>query len=313
MKTRHLILLISLTGSLCLSSCGDSDRALQHRAAELCNYIPDHELLPAAKDYMTADFYAALDTMFNLDEWEPLAHEWLYYFVTGNGGSMADFEVKEVHKTDATHALATILVRQMWEDGSFDPETDIEEHLLYMEKQDGSWLMSDFDGRKQDCLNYIANYRREEAVRETVNRYLKDNIAVHYLQGDLSVPVSIIVTVEEDDSLHARVYGDYWVFNYRIAGDTLKTVSGGSHPGCFLLSAENGELSINGFEQVADGARFTSSAKRIFGRHYDIFMNINSNENVREAVRQDQLRIYIRRNNLSVRYYQDYGRPAVEL
>lgn len=32
-------------------------------------------------------------------------------------------------------------VRQKWEDGSFDPDSDIEEHLLSMEKVDGVWLM----------------------------------------------------------------------------------------------------------------------------------------------------------------------------
>ena len=37
------------------------------------------------KSFMTADFYAVLDTMFNhLPEEEAIDHDWLYYFVTGN-------------------------------------------------------------------------------------------------------------------------------------------------------------------------------------------------------------------------------------
>ena len=125
-------LFLTITAALLMAACGDSDKQLRERAAELCKYIPDHELLEQSRDYMTADFYAVLDTMFNLPQHEALDHEWLYYFVTGNGGTIADFEVVSVEKTDAANAIATINVRQKWEDGSFDPSSDIEEHKLSM-------------------------------------------------------------------------------------------------------------------------------------------------------------------------------------
>ncbi len=123
---------------LLLSACGDSEKQLMERAAELCKYIPDHELLEQSRDYMTEDFYNVLDTMFNhLPNHEAMDHEWLYYFVTGNGGTIADYTVEGVEMIDKSHAVATISVRQMWEDGSFDPQSDIEEHKLYMEKVGG--------------------------------------------------------------------------------------------------------------------------------------------------------------------------------
>ena len=139
-----------------LTACTDTDKQLQERAEELCKYIPDHELLEHSKDYMTEDFYHVLDTMFNhLLENEALDHEWLYYFVTGNGGTIADYTVTGVKKTDKTHAIAIISVRQKWEDGTFEPSSDVEEHKLYMEKVNGKWLMSDFDEHKADCINYL--------------------------------------------------------------------------------------------------------------------------------------------------------------
>ena len=61
-----------------LAACGDNERRLKERAAELCQYIPDHELLEKSKNYMTEDFYNMLDTMFNhLPEFEAMDHEWL--------------------------------------------------------------------------------------------------------------------------------------------------------------------------------------------------------------------------------------------
>ena len=285
-------ILFCLAIAVTLAAC-QKPQTLEERAAELCAYIPDHELLEESRDYMTEDFYAVLDTMFyRLPQHEAMDHEWLYYFVTGNGGTIADYEVIKVEQTDKEHAVATISVRQIWEDGSFDPESDIEEHLLYMELVNGQWLMADFDGHKADCIQYIANNRKEQAVRQAISDYLLLEIAPQYLQGELCVPT--LMMVHETDSC---VWGDFWVFWYNQIGDSLEIVSGGSHPGMMTLRYEDDQPQVIGFEQVEDGSRFLPTAKRIFGDHFDIFMDMHSNESVREAVRREQLSEYMQQQN----------------
>lgn len=295
--------------ALLLTACANNEEKLKQRAEELCRYIPDHELREEARDYMTADFYAVLDTMFNhLPEFEAMDHEWLYYFVTGNGGTIADYTVTSVEPIDEDHAVATICVRQKWEDGSFDSTTDIEEHKLYMERVEGQWLMSDFDGHKADCIRHIAINHREEAVRDAISDYLVTEIGEHYLKGEICIPMQIMV--HEEDELFM---GDFWVFWYTPSGDTLKCVSGGNHSGCMTLSKDGGKYRVTSFNQTVDGAGNDASARRIFGDYYDIYQNIRSNERLREAVRQGQLSYYVKRHNLPYRYYQDYGWPAVEI
>ena len=307
-------ILFAILVVLTFSACNNSEEQLKKRANELCQFIPDHELLERSKNYMTEDFYAVLDTMFyRLPEHEAMDHEWLYYFVTGNGGTIADYEVQSVEKTDETHAVATILVRQKWEDGSFDENSDIEEHRLYMERINGEWLMSDFDEHKADCIRYIANNRMEQAWRDMISDYLVKEIGSQYTQADLCVPVLMIAAQEDCETEMAWVWGDFWVFNYRIAGDTLKTVSGGNHSGKMQICAGDPYWMVCSFEQTEDGAGNDASARRIFGDHYDIYMNMHSNEAVREAVRKEQLREYIQRNHLNIHFYQDYGWPAVTL
>ena len=306
--------LVILFCAALLLTCCSSEQQLKRRAAELCAYIPDHQLLEKSREYMTDEFYAVLDTMFyRLPEHEALDHEWLYYFVTGNGGTIADYEVLSVEKTDATHAVATILVRQKWEDGSFDAESDIEEHQLLMERVNGQWLMADFDGHKADCIRYIENNRAEQALRDAISDYLVREIGVHYLQGEICIPTLMMVAEEDCETEIAWVWGDFWIYWYNIAGDTLKTISGGNHSGKMHICAGEPYFSVCSFEQTVDGAGNEASAKRIFGEHYDVYSNMHSNEHVREAVRQEQLREYVQLNNLPVRYYQDYGWPAVEL
>ena len=293
-------------------------QTLEERAAELCAYIPDHELLEKSRDYMTEDFYAVLDTMFyRLPQHEALDHEWLYYFVTGNGGTIADYEVVKVEQTDKDHALATISVRQKWAEcppdetggtASAEEGEMPEEHILSMERVNGQWLMSDFDDHKADCIRYIAINRKEQAVRQAISDYLLREIAPYYRQGELCVP-SLLIAHETDST----VYGDFWVFWYNISGDTLKMVSGGSHPGKMTLTYANNQPQVIDFERVEDGSRFMPSAKRIFGNYLDIFMNMHSNESVREAVRREQLSEYVQQNGLNFHYYQDFGWEAKEL
>ncbi len=306
--------LLILATVLLLSACGNSEKQLMERAAELCKYIPDHELREQSRDYMTEDFYNVLDTMFNLmPEFEAMDHEWLYYFVTGNGGTIADFEVTGVEQQDNTHAVATISVRQKWEDGSFDPSSDIEEHRLYMEKVDGRWLISDFDEHKADCIRHIAINRWEQKLRAGITSFLIEEFGTKYTQGDLCIPVLMIVAEEDCETEIAWVWGDFWVFNYKIAGDTLKTISGGNHPCRLQIGELSDSLYVMGYDPVEDGAGNDKSAREIFGKHYDVYQNMHSNEQVREAVRKEQLREYVKQNNLKVGCYQDYGWPAVEL
>ena len=302
-------LFLILTVALAVAACSDSERQLRDRAAELCKYIPDHELRQESRDYMTDDFYNVLDTMFNhLPEFEAMDHEWLYYFVTGNGGTIADFTVTGVEQQDKTHAVATISVRQKWEDGSFDPNADVEEHKLAMEKVGGQWLIADFDEHKADCIRHIAINREEQAVRAAISDYLVSEIGEQYQKGELCIPT--LMMIHEEDGLFM---GDFWVMWYNVVGDTLKCVSGGNHAGAMTMSKEDGKYKVTGFEQTVDGAGNVASAKRIFGSYYDIYENVHSNEQLREAVRKGQLQEYVKLNNLKVRYYQDYGWPAVEL
>ena len=321
MRKIFFILLAVLT----LTVCTNTEELLKQRANELCAYTPDHELLEKSRDYMTADFYAVLDTMFyRLPEHEAMGHEWLYYFVTGNGGTIADYEVLSVEKTDATHAVASILVRQVWPDEIIGNEEDEpEEHRLYLERVNGKWLMSDFDERKADCIRYIANNRKEQALRDAIIGYLVREIGAQYLQGELCIPTLLMVAEESltsnsDSGLTSNseavlIYGDFWIFWYKLSGDTLQTISGGNHAGRMVIAYHDGQPVVTAFEQTVDGAGNDASAKRIFGSHYNIYCNMHSNADVREAVRKEQLGEYIHRHNIPARYYQDYGWQAVEL
>ena len=146
-----------------------------------------------------------------------------------------------------------------------------------------------------------------------IDRYLVNEFGKQYTEGEHSVPLHSIVTVDERNEEDILVWGDFWVFNYNQVGDTLKCVSGGSHPGLMHIRQTEKGFEVTGFDQVEDGANNLPSAKKIFGDKYDAFQAINSNEQARERLRAEMLAVYAQKNNLGATMYQDYGWPAKKL
>ena len=146
-----------------------------------------------------------------------------------------------------------------------------------------------------------------------VEDYLVNVIGKNYVEGELCIPSPFVVTADYGDQNDVKVWGDFWVFNYNVSGDTLKTVSGGNHPGLMHLRKTDKGMEVTNFEVVEDGAGNLESAKKIFGDQYEAFQEINSNQEKRESIRLQFIADYAKKNNLPVKMVQDYGWPAVEL
>ena len=146
-----------------------------------------------------------------------------------------------------------------------------------------------------------------------VDRYLAEQIAGHYAKGEYSVPVYQEVAVNADDSTDIRIWGDFWVYNYKQEGDTLKCVSGGSHPGLMHICQIGENFYVSDFEQVEDGSHFQPTATRILGEYLETFQIHHSDGDKHESLRHDVLRVFVRDHGLSATKYQDYGEPAKDL
>ncbi|MBR1468381.1 MAG: hypothetical protein IJ606_07165 [Bacteroidaceae bacterium] len=179
------------------------------------------------------------------------------------------------------------------------------------------------DGRQASSAvsgNGDANHREAvfAKVKDTtcflaIERYFVEEIGSHYVHGEHCVPLQNIVAVDERDTDDILVWGDFWVFNYNQSGDTLKCVSGGSHPGLIHLRQTGKVFEVTAFDQVGDGSRFLPTAKRIFGDKYEAFHAVNSDDKKRERRRAAVLADYVRRQGLAVTMYQDYGWPAKKI
>ena len=159
----------------------------------------------------------------------------------------------------------------------------------------------------------VAEVKKESTCLTAVDDYLVNEIGQNYSQGDVCIPCAFVVNADESNMDDILVWGDFWVFNFDIAGDTLKCVSGGDHPGLMHLRTTDGGYEVTKFEAVEDGSEYLPSAKRIFGDKFDVFQEISSAAEKREDIRLRNIADYVKKHNLKVTMVQDYGWPAVEL
>ena len=146
-----------------------------------------------------------------------------------------------------------------------------------------------------------------------VDDYLVNEIGKNYAQSDVCIPYAYVISADEGNPDDILVWGDFWVFNYEISGDTLKTASGGNHPGLMHVKKTNDGYEVTGFDAVVDGAGNLESAKQIFGDKFDVYQEFSSAAEKREMERLRFTADYVKKHDMSVTLLQDYGWPAVEL
>lgn len=155
----------------------------------------------------------------------------------------------------------------------------------------------------------ISKNEKEITYFPAIERYLVKECGSKYLEGEYCVPFQTVIAVDERNAEDILVWGDFWVFNYNLAGDTLETVSGGSHPGLMHIKQNDTGFEVTAFDQVEDGSRYMTSAKKIFGEKYNTFQTVNSDEVRREKHRAEILANYVKKHNIPATKYKDYGWP----
>jgi len=156
-------------------------------------------------------------------------------------------------------------------------------------------------------------YAGDDPVELAVYQHMVDTVAKDYDAADASIPIVQIVSVDDTNPDEVVVYGDFWIDNYDIEGDTLVCASGGNYPGVMHLRKDGDRYTVSSFDVVADGSDFDASAHELFGDHYDAFMAVYGDDAARAELRTATVSNYVNMNNLEVTQYQDFGWDPVPL
>ena len=156
-------------------------------------------------------------------------------------------------------------------------------------------------------------YAGTDPVEAAVYQYLAEEVSKDYAEAEVHIPLVQIFHEDFTNEDEVLVYGDFWIFNYNVEGDTLTNVSGGNHPGVMHVVKDGNGYKVSSMDVVADGAGWDESAREIFGEHYDDFIAVHNDEEARAENRKITVSDYVNLNGLSVTQFQDYVWDPVEL
>lgn len=156
-------------------------------------------------------------------------------------------------------------------------------------------------------------YSDKDSYLHEVYSYLIREKAKEYEKAAVSIPVVRVVAEDDSNPEDIVVYGDFFLYNYAVKGDTLLCVSGGDYPGVMHLKKTDKGYEVTSFEVVEDGEGWTASAKKIFGKNYEDFIKLMEDEKAEKELRTQLIADYVLNNNLKIKQYQDQGWEPIVL
>jgi hypothetical protein len=122
-------------------------------AKKLIDYVPDHEFNPSIKRYFNEEYYSLLEESWAVPVDDIMGigeNEWLYYFMTGNGGD-------EEFMDHSKNILETVVMDDYNAWVQMEYLGRIHDIVMHFENED--WVISNFDGTKDQMLRYIRDQR----------------------------------------------------------------------------------------------------------------------------------------------------------
>ena len=148
----------------------------------------------------------------------------------------------------------------------------------------------------------------EYLVREEKNGYYipdADHVVIPQMQ--------ILGREETEEEL--LVFGKFAIYVYTRNGEILECASGGNMAGCVHLQETGNAYQVTEVQWALDGGLYDDSLKEItadYPQYYDGLITGYA-EGEREALLLEMLRMYVKDNNLPIKYYKDYGWDPVAI
>ncbi len=164
-----------------------SDNEIITAARKAFSTIPDHDKVGIeAMNHMTPELYEFLCAAWDVPRWvngEIGGEDFLYYFLTGNGGSFVK-GIKSARVVSRENDVNKVEITYIEDWGDSTTESTI---LLTLVKKDNKWLLDDFSNDiKNACRSYIRKEVMDYISGKTLT-YMKDNqTAVFYTDDHIS-------------------------------------------------------------------------------------------------------------------------------
>lgn len=147
----------------------------------------------------------------------------------------------------------------------------------------------------------IWEYRKAEAL----NSYgFKDQVV---LPG-------YVIHKEVQTEEELLVFGNFYEYGYQKMGNVLESTSGGEMPACFHLKETPEGYEVISVDVTGDGAMYDEGIRAFTEGYPEVYkMYFSGDPNASDAAQRDFVSMYVKDNNLDIKYMKNYGWAPVPL
>ena len=175
---------------------------------------------------------------------------------------------------------------------------------------------SDLDEPVEEMLPEFVYSGEDEVVAAICEYLVKEEKNGYYIPDAdwVAIPQMQILGREEAEG-ELLVFGTFAISVYTRNGEILECASGGNMHGCVHLKKEDNVYQVTEVQWALDGGLFDDSLQEITANYPQYYEGLMSGygEGEREQLLLEMLRMYVKDNNLSIKYYKDYGWDPVAI
>ncbi len=138
-------------------------------------------------------------------------------------------------------------------------------------------------------------------------------------EGGVLIPTPIILKTDMNaDETEMTVYGNFWIFCYKLNGKTLETTSGGECPGVMKLEKKDGKWMVVSMETAGEGEEYAKDIAKFCNGDKELEEQYAQTTGASEDSCLPQYQraavvAYVLDNNLDIEAYQDFGQDPVSV
>lgn len=160
-------------------------------------------------------------------------------------------------------------------------------------------------------------YDGTDSYLAAICRYLLADAGDPANGEEVTIPAPVVFyTAESEDE--AEVFGNFWLFRYRLEGTTLQLQSGRELPGRFRLKKDGSAYTVTAFDQVSRGRGYEQEIQALCAGKRGVYPSLEAHYQEHDYtgqtdiayVRQTFMERYVEKNNLTITAYRDHGRES---
>ena len=157
-------------------------------------------------------------------------------------------------------------------------------------------------------------YTGDNPAIAAIWEYRKADAMSGYGFGDQVVLPGYVIYKEVQTEGELLVFGNFYEYGFQLMGNVLESTSGGEMPACFHLKETPEGYEVVSVDVTGDGAMYDEGIREFTKDYPEVYeMYFSGDAGACDNAMKEYVTMYVKDNNLDVKYVKEYGWDPIPL